>query len=81
MYADVVANSMLMTSLQSSKAEIFNDGAKPYDGWDNLTVMTRVMMGEKMGQPNCPDDVWNKIFVPCFAFEPENRPVATLKRT
>ena len=76
-FADVRSPDAVFAYVQRyavTLAEIFNDGAKPYDGWDNLTVMTRVMMGEKMEQPACPAAVWNKIFVPCFAFEPEDRP-------
>ena len=32
-------------------------------------------MGVKMDQPtSCTNEIWNELFCPCFAFEPENRP-------
>lgn len=56
-------------------SELFSDGSRPYDGWDNLTVMTRVMRGIVMDRPpTCPQDIWDEIFLPCFAFDPTDRP-------
>ena len=56
-------------------AEIWDDGGKPYDGLDNMTVMNRVMAGKTMDKPElCTDEVWNEIILPCFSFEPTSRP-------
>ena len=55
--------------------EIFNDGATPYAQYDNLMVMTRVMVGKCDEQPDkCPDNVWQEVMLPCYSFEPFHRP-------
>lgn len=55
--------------------EIFNDGATPYSGLDNLVVMTRVMSGRPDEKPaTCPECIWENVISPCWNYDPAQRP-------
>ena len=55
--------------------EVFNDGATPYSGLDNLVVMTRVMAGRPDEKPaTCPEFIWENVISPCWNYDPAQRP-------
>jgi serine/threonine protein kinase len=57
--------------------EIYANGARPYAGMDNAAVITDVMAGYRMPQPEgCPDSVYT-IMLQCWAADPTTRPTFT----
>lgn len=55
---------------------MFTDGKTPYSNYKtNHEVWMKVNKGERLAKPaSCPDDVWEKIFAPCWQKNYKKRP-------
>ena len=62
---------------QSCVAEMFSNGAHPYDGVTDMDVMRRVRRGETLAcPPACPYAVFD-LMLQCWQLEPGRRPAAS----
>lgn len=55
--------------------EVFNCGASPYFGWTNSVVLEHVLDGYVLPcNADCPEFVYRRCSLPCFAMDPRDRP-------
>ena len=56
--------------------EVFTDGRTPYASYKtNHEVWMKVNKGERLAKPRtCPDDIWLKMFLPCWGKNYKKRP-------